>query len=144
VKPTPVKLAVAMAVVAAVLGAVSVALILQHAGHNALVYHRRHPTTSLGVSRGAQYTAAGLIGVSACLYAVSAQALWRGKRWAWVLLVVVASVGVFGLLLGLFVRSRSVFGWITAAPTTIVLFGCLLARSTREYVDREAATRAMR
>jgi MFS family permease len=73
--------------------------------------------------------------VVAAFAGVSAWALWRGKRWAWWVLVVLTALGSLAAL-----RPRSVWGAITVVPVVVALVALLLPTS-RSYVRRTRMAR---
>jgi hypothetical protein len=115
----------ALGVVDFVAGAI---LIATRIGHRADIYVAQHPDTSRGVYVTGAYIAVGVVLLGGLLYGVGARGLSRGRRWAWVLLLVLSLFGLTGL-----VRSHGVVAVLLSLPV-IVLVGLLLSPSVRGYV----------
>jgi hypothetical protein len=115
----------ALGVIEFVVGAI---LIATRIGHRADIYVAQHPDTSRGVYVTGAYIAVATLLLGGLLYGVGARGLVRGRRWAWVLLLVLSLLGLTGL-----VRSHDVVAVLFSLPV-LVLVGLLLSPSIRGYV----------
>jgi uncharacterized membrane protein YhaH (DUF805 family) len=130
VKPIAVKVAVVVAVVSGVAGLVSAVVVLAHAGQNADVFVRDHPSRSRSLGLAGSYILAGLVAAFACLEFVGAWQFHQGRRSGWVLLLVIAGLGVLGAF-----TTRSLVGILSLIPD-VVLLVCLLMPSTRAQFQK--------
>lgn len=119
-----------MAVVSGVAGLVGVGVVLAHAGHNADVFVRDHPSRSRSLGLAGSYILAGTVALISCLEFVGAWKLDNGRRSGWVLLLVLGGLGVLGVF-----TTRSLLGILSLIPD-VVLLVCLLTPSTRAQFQK--------
>lgn len=115
------KVAVVVAIVSGVAGLVSAVVILAHAGHNADVFIRDHPGRSRSLGLAGSYILAGMVALFSCLAFVGASKLHQGRRSGWVLLLVLAGLGVLGVF-----TTRSLVGVVSLVPDIVLLISLLL------------------
>lgn len=131
-RPRAVTVAVLLTYLSAVLGLVGVVLILAHANRNADDFLRSHHDVSRSVALSGSYILAGVGAVVSVLIAVAGRGLHQGRRWAWIVLLVVTGVGMMSVF-----SVRSVSRLLYLLPDAALL-ACLLLPATREFLDAHA------
>ena len=99
-----------------------------NAGHNADDFLRHHPDTSRSVALAGSYVLAALILVMSVVALLAARGIQRGRRWAWVVLLVFAALGIPSLL-----RPRNVLA-VVEGVISVLLLVVLLLPDTRRFV----------
>ena len=123
-----------MAVISGVIAVIGVIVVIVNAGDNADDFVRNHPDQSRAIGLAGSYLAAGFVAVLAGLTFLGARNLNGGRRSGWILLLILAGVGLLGL-----VGAHSLIGFLSSIPD-LVLLGCLLAPNTRKFVERPTSS----
>ena len=131
-RPRAVTVAVLLTYLSAVLALVSVVLVLGNAGASADDFLRDHPDRSRTFALAGSYVFAGFVAVISVLLVVAGRALQRGRRWAWVLLLVITGLGLMSVI-----SAPSLRGVLYLVPDAALLV-CLLVPSTRTFVSDHA------
>ena len=95
--PRAVIVAFVLAAVNAAGGVIVGISVMLHASENADSFLRDHPDTGRGTALSGSYGAAAITLIVAAVTLFAAKALVRGKRWAWIVLGVLALFGLPGL-----------------------------------------------
>ena len=130
--PRPAQLAAGLTVLSLLPVVFALIALPGNAGHNADEFLRHHPDTSRSVALAGTYVLAALILVMSAVVLLAARGIQRGRRWAWVVLL------IFGLLgLPALARAHDVLG-VVDGLVSVALLVTLLLPGTRRFVASAA------